>query len=85
LRVRQINVVIIEGRRLRRQSFSVRKVFRETHRIARWIKEVIWIRKITPTMNRDEGATDPGTCGTVCTTRHLASNEDTVPGEGHRW
>ena len=30
-------------------------VDKETNRCARWIKEVIWIRKTEPTMNRDEG------------------------------
>ena len=29
-------------------------VDKETNRCARWIKEVIWIRKTEPTMNRDE-------------------------------
>ena len=30
-------------------------VDKETNRCARWIKESIWIRKMEPTMNRDEG------------------------------
>ena len=30
-------------------------VDKETNRCARWIKEAIWIRKMKPTMNRDEG------------------------------
>ena len=30
-------------------------VAKETNRFARWIKEAIWIRKMKPTMNRDEG------------------------------
>ena len=28
------------------------------NRCALWIKEAIWIRKMKPTMNRDEGAID---------------------------
>ena len=28
---------------------------KESNRWARWIKEAIWIRKMEPTMNRDEG------------------------------
>ena len=58
-------------------------VDRETDRCVSWIKEAIWIRKIAPTKNRDERATESVMCGTVCSPRHLVSSEDTVPDEHH--
>ena len=49
------------------------------------IKEAIWIRKIAPSVNTDEEATDYVRCGTVWSPRHLANSKEAVPDEGHRW
>ena len=59
---------------------GVKVVDKETNRCARWIKEAIWIRKTEPTVNREEGATDLVTCGTVCSPHHLPSSDQNLFG-----
>ena len=54
----------------------------QTDRCVRWIKEGIWIRKMAPTKNRDEGGYK---LSHICPQRHLVSSEDTVPDEAYRW